>query len=116
MAQTANRTVIRRNIKLVGGKHLIFDKNGDVWRVAFWRPRRENEDANPLTQELQEAMERAAMLPKMPRNFWHRTAYKTPTLSSGIFAALDNSGYPHLFRDIIHYIESTEWAWYLETN
>lgn len=114
MAQTADRLVIRRNVKLAGGKHLIFDYDAGLWRIAFYRPRRNKEQGHVLTQTRQEEMERAAMLPKMPRNFWCRFTTQAPTLRTGIFTVLDQGDYASLLDDVINYIVGMDFSWYLE--
>lgn len=116
MAQTATRVIIRRNIRLAGGKHLIFDYDAGLWRIAFYRPRRDKEQGHELKQTLQEQMERAAMLPKMRRNFWCRFTTQAPTLRTGIYTVLEQGGYHYLLDDIVHYIEGMDFAWYLESS
>ena len=113
MAQgTESRIVIRRNIRLAGGKHLIFDWEDGFWRVVFYRPARSDSE-RWRNRELQEKMEKAAMLPKMKVGFWARFGAKNAELATAISSVLISGDYGYLTREILDYIRGTEWNWYL---
>jgi hypothetical protein len=114
MAQTTGRVIIRRNIRLAGGKHLIFDREDDLWRVAFYRPRRKTDVDHRMSYDLQNKMEVAGMLETMPRNFWYRAVGKGANLDAVIFDALYRSDNENLHAEIIAYIKGMDYAWYLE--
>lgn len=114
VAETADRLILRRNVKLANDRYLIFDKEDGLWRVAYYRKRYTGEDGHFLTLDLQDSMERSGMLPHKPRLWWARFTTKAPTLATGIWTVLNEAGQTLKYNEIIAYIKSVDWAWYLE--
>jgi hypothetical protein len=115
MAQTTERFVIRRALRLTEDRHLIFDRDDGLWRVSFYRPRRKFDQEHHLNWKLQTELELDGMLTKQVRGFWYRTTGKGLRLSDVIFDVLYRGANSHMHPDVITYIEGMDYAWYLET-
>lgn len=113
MATNTDTILVRKNIRLVKDVHLIFDKERDFYRVALWRPRRPNEDHPMVESHLYEAMTRAAMIPKKPRDYWTRFTATGKELKDPILMVIHMAKVTINTDELFHYIRSTEWREHL---
>lgn len=116
MAQEEHTVLIRKNIRLAQDQHLIFDKELDVYRVSFWRPRTERDRGHWVPAETYETMTRAAMVPKRSREYWWRCAGTSRDLAYAVRQVLTLGGRKQYYDDVIHYIGSTEWGAELDNS
>lgn len=110
MAETTERILIRKNIRLKETHHLIFDKERDTYRAAYWRPRKPGEEGNDVPPHIHEGMTKAAMIPQKPRNYWVRFAAASKTLRFAIENVMQRGGSDKNIDELFHYIKSTEWG------
>lgn len=110
MAQGTEPILIRKNIRLGNDSHLIFDEERGVFRVSFWRPRRQAETKLEPPKDVYEAMTKAAMVPTKPRSYWVRAWSKSNHLSMAIRNVLQATNDMRYYDELIDYIKSTEWG------
>lgn len=116
MAETTDRILIRKNIRLYQHHHLIFDKERETYRASYWRPRKPGEEGNDVPPHIHEGMTKAAMVPKQPRNYWVRFASASTSLRFAIENVMQRGGSDKQIDELFNYIRSTEWGAHLELD
>lgn len=110
MAQTTERLLIRKVVRLTEDQYVIFDKELDKYRVAVWRPRIPNEQGGVPLADVHQGMTQAGLIPKRERIYWFRVAGFAGSLDLALRGAMRAAKLEGRYADLIHYVRSTEWG------